>query len=70
MGVDREEGRVRQMVVDRELLSYLAHVRNRVVNMFLLETVMMLVLNPWIGKVGPSKPASGSGASASKLSGQ
>ena len=68
--LDGEEGRVRQMVADRELPSYPAHVRDRVANMFLSETVTMLMSNPWIGKIGPSEPASGSGASASELSGQ
>ena len=61
---DEEEGRVRQMEVDRELPSYPAHVRDRVANMFLSDAVTMLVSNPWVGKIGPSGPASGSGASA------
>ena len=61
---DGEEGRVRQMEVDRELPSYPAHVRDRVANMFLSDSVTMLVSNPWVGKIGPSEPASGSGASA------
>ena len=72
-GVDGEEGRVRQMEVNRELPSYPAHVRDRVANMFLSDTVTMRVSNPWVGNIGPSGPASGSGASAlriSELSGQ
>ena len=72
-GVDGEEGRIRQMEVDRELPSYPAHVRDRVANMFLSDTVTELVSNPWVGNIGPSGPASGRGASAlntPELSGQ
>ena len=62
--VDGEAGRIRQMEADRELPSYPAHVRDRVANVFPPDAATMLVSNPWIGRVGPSGPASGSGASA------
>lgn len=62
-GVVREEGRVRQTEADRELPSYPAHVRDRVANMYLSDAVTMLVSNPWVGRIGPSGSASGSGAS-------
>ena len=70
-GIVRDEGRVTE--VDRELPSYPAHVRDRVANMYLSNAVTMLVSNPWVGNIGPSGPASGSGASAlstPELSGQ
>ena len=65
--VDDEEGRIRQMEADRELPSYPAHVRDRVANMYLSESVTKRVSNPWIGRVGP---ASGSALSSPELSGQ
>ena len=50
------------MEADRELLSYTAHVGDRVANMFLPEAATMRVTNPWVGRVGttvesPSKTA-------------
>ena len=69
-GVD---GRIGQMEADRELPSYPAHVRDRVANTNLSDAATMLVPNPWIGRVGPSGLASGSGASTlntPELSGQ
>lgn len=47
---------------DRELPSYKAHVRDRVANMFLPETVTVRVSNPWLG---PQGAPAGSGLAAS-----
>lgn len=72
-GVDEEDGGIRHAEVDRELPSYPAHVRDRVANMYLSETVTMRVSNPWVARIGSASAANRGGArtlSTFELSGQ